>query len=167
MADKHNRKLIMIVADGAVGLISLVAGLLILAGDVSLPLLLALCIARSAGQAFHSPAMMAAMPMLVPDKHLLRINTLDQLLASIASIGAPAFGIFLYTTCLLYTSIPVVLCLDTSQSMTTNGGFDALNEGVRAFFDTCKNDPVNRLGFDVAIVTFGAQGLSLIHISHT
>lgn len=98
VADKHNRKLIMIVADGAVGLISLAAGLLILAGDVSLPLLLALCIARSVGQAFHSPAMMAAMPMLVPDKHLLRINTLDQLLASIASIGAPAFGIFLYTT---------------------------------------------------------------------
>ncbi len=98
VADKHNRKLIMIVADGAVGLISLAAGLLILAGDVSFPLLLALCIARSVGQAFHSPAMMAAMPMLVPDKHLLRINTLDQLLASIASIGAPAFGIFLYTT---------------------------------------------------------------------
>lgn len=98
VADKHNRKLIMIAADGAVGIISLVAGLLILAGDVSIPLLLAVCIARAVGQAFHSPAMMAAMPMLVPDKHLLRINTLDQLLASVASIGAPAFGIFLYTT---------------------------------------------------------------------
>lgn len=98
VADKHNRKLIMIAADGAVGIISLMAGLLILAGDVSIPLLLAVCIARAVGQAFHSPAMMAAMPMLVPDKHLLRINTLDQLLASVASIGAPAFGIFLYTT---------------------------------------------------------------------
>ena len=95
VADKHNRKLIMIAADGAVGIISLMAGLLILAGDVSIPLLLAVCIARAVGQAFHSPAMMAAMPMLVPDKHLLRINTLDQLLASVASIGAPAFGIFL------------------------------------------------------------------------
>lgn len=60
------------------------------------------------------------------------------------------------------TRIPVVLCLDTSQSMTTNGGFEALNEGVQAFFDTCKNDPVNRLGFDVAIVTFGAQGVSKV-----
>ncbi len=98
VADKHNRKLIMIVADGAVGLISLAAGFLILGGEVSLLLLLIVCIGRSVGQAFHSPAMMAAMPMLVPDKHLLRINTLDQLLASIASIGAPAFGIFLYTT---------------------------------------------------------------------
>lgn len=98
VADRHNRKLIMIAADGAVGLVSLAAALLILAGDVSIPLLLVVCMARAVGQAFHSPAMMAAMPMLVPDKHLLRINTLDQLLASVASIGAPAFGIFLYTT---------------------------------------------------------------------
>ena len=98
VADKHNRKLIMIVADGAIGLISLVAGFVILAGDISLALLVAVCIARAVAQAFHSPAMMAAMPMLVPDEHLLRINTLDQLLAAVASIGAPAFGIFLYTT---------------------------------------------------------------------
>ncbi len=97
-ADKHNRKLIMIVADGGIGVVSLVAGLLILAGDVSLPLLVVVCIARAVGQAFHGPAMMAAMPMLVPERHLLRINTLDQLLASVAGIGAPAFGIFLYTT---------------------------------------------------------------------
>ncbi|WP_165044452.1 MFS transporter [Adlercreutzia sp. ZJ138] len=98
VADRHNRKAIMIAADGAVGLISLVAGLLILAGDVSLPLLLAVCIARAVAQAFHSPAMMAAMPLLVPDEHLLRINVLDQLLVSLTSIGAPALGIFLYTT---------------------------------------------------------------------
>lgn len=90
--------MIMIVADGAIGLISLIAGFIILAGDVSLVLLILVCVARAVGQAFHSPAMMATMPMLVPDKHLLRINTLDQLLASIAGIGAPAFGIFLYTT---------------------------------------------------------------------
>ncbi len=98
VADKHNRKMIMIVADGAIGLVSLIAGFIILAGNVSLVLLTLVCVARAVGQAFHSPAMMATMPMLVPDKHLLRINTLDQLLASIAGIGAPAFGIFLYTT---------------------------------------------------------------------
>lgn len=98
VADRFNRKAIMIVADGAVGLVSLVAAVLILLGDVSIPLLMVICLARAVGQAFHSPAMMATMPMLVPDKHLLRINTLDQLLASVASIGAPAFGVFLYTT---------------------------------------------------------------------
>ncbi|MCR2041322.1 MFS transporter [Parvibacter caecicola] len=108
VADRHNRKLIMIVADGAVGLVSLAAALLIMAGEVSLPLLLSICLARAVGQAFHGPAMMATMPMLVPDEHLLRINTLDQLLNSVASIGAPAFGILLYTT----LGFPSVMLLD-------------------------------------------------------
>ena len=86
IADKHNRKTVMIVADLSVGIVSLGLGIVILFGQVSFPLLMIL------------PAMMAAMPLLVPEKHLLRINTLDQLLMSVASIGAPAFGIFLYTT---------------------------------------------------------------------
>ena len=98
IADKHNRKTVMIVADLGVGLVSLGLGVAILLGQVSFALLMILVIVRSIGQAFHGPAMMAAMPPLVPERHLLRINTLDQLLMSVASIGAPAFGIFLYTT---------------------------------------------------------------------
>ena len=98
IADKYTRKTVMIAADLSVGIVSLGLGFVILFGQVSFTLLLLLVIVRSVGQAFHGPAMMAAMPMLVPEKHLLRINTLDQLLMSIASIGAPAFGIFLYTT---------------------------------------------------------------------
>jgi uncharacterized protein YegL len=58
------------------------------------------------------------------------------------------------------TRIPVVLCLDTSYSMVLNGGFDALNSGVDVFFTTCKKDSVNKYGFDVAIVTFGADGVT-------
>ena len=98
IADKHNRKTVMIVADLGVGLVSLGLGVAILLGQISFALLMILVIVRSIGQAFHGPAMMAAMPLLVPERHLLRINTLDQLLMSVASIGAPAFGIFLYTT---------------------------------------------------------------------
>ena len=98
IADKHNRKTVMIVADLGVGLVSLGLGVAILLGQISFALLMILVVVRSIGQAFHGPAMMAAMPLLVPEKHLLRINTLDQLLMSVASIGAPAFGIFLYTT---------------------------------------------------------------------
>lgn len=60
------------------------------------------------------------------------------------------------------TRIPVVLCLDVSGSMQTNGGFDALNLGVKAFFDACKNDTVNRFGFDVEIITFGSLGANVV-----
>ena len=82
IADKHNRKTVMIVADLSVGIVSLGLGIVILFGQVSFPLLMILVIVRSIGQAFHGPAMMAAMPLLVPEKHLLRINTLDQLSAT-------------------------------------------------------------------------------------
>lgn len=98
LADRVNRKAIMIGADLSIGIISLIAGFVIMAGDVSFVLIALIAIARAVGQAFHSPAMMASMPLLVPERHLLRVNTLDQALASVASIGAPAFGIFLYTT---------------------------------------------------------------------
>ncbi|MCL1798048.1 MAG: MFS transporter [Eggerthellaceae bacterium] len=96
-ADKFNRKTIMIVAVLCVGTVSLILGVLIFLGYASFTLILIMTIVRSVGHSFRVPAMMAAMPMLVPEKHLLRINTLDQLVASIANIGAPAFGIFLYT----------------------------------------------------------------------
>ena len=98
IADRFSRKTVMIISDLGVGVVSLALGFLILAGDVSLALIALFAAARSIGQAFHSPAMMATLPLLVPDKHLMRINTLDQLLMSIVSIGAPAFGILLYTT---------------------------------------------------------------------
>ena len=60
IADKHNRKTVMIVADLSVGIVSLGLGIVILFGQVSFPLLMILVIVRSIGQAFHGPAMMAA-----------------------------------------------------------------------------------------------------------
>lgn len=118
VADKFNRKTVMILADLSVGVVSLVLGFVILFGQVSFGLLMILVVVRSIGQAFHGPAMMAAMPLLVPEKHLLRINTLDQLLMSIASIGAPAFGIFLYTTLGFHS----VMFLDFAGALVAVGG---------------------------------------------
>ena len=116
IADKHNRKTVMIVADLGVGLVSLGLGVAILLGQVSFALLMILVVVRSIGQAFHGPAMMAAMPLLVPEKHLLRINTLDQLLMSVASIGAPAFGIFLYTTLGFHTVMIPTVADETAEN---------------------------------------------------
>ena len=96
VADRYNRKAVIIAADMAVGLVSLALGLFILLGDVSIAAIMFMVVARSVGQAFHGPAMMAAMPMLVPEKHLLRINTLDMMLMSVAGIVSPALGIMLY-----------------------------------------------------------------------
>lgn len=172
IADKYNRKTVMIVSDLAVGLISLGLGFVILFGQVSFPLLMILVIVRSVGQAFHGPAMMAAMPLLVPSKHLLRINTLDQLLMSIASIGAPAFGIFLYTTMgfhsvmfldfigamvavagLALAKIPTIKDADTeNQNVMTN-----MRDGWRALAAN-RGLVVLIVGVTIGMVTFAPLG---------
>lgn len=97
-ADRFNRKYLMIIADMSVGVISLILALVFALGYSSIWLLMGAVIARSVGMAFHSPAMMASMPLLVPEKQLLGINTLDQLLMGISGVISPACGILLYTT---------------------------------------------------------------------
>lgn len=96
VADRFNRKLVMMVADLGAGLVSLTLAAVILYGSPSFALICVCASIRSALTAFHGPAMMAAMPMLVPERQLLRVNTLDQLMASLAGICSPAIGIALY-----------------------------------------------------------------------
>lgn len=98
VADRCRRKAVMIVADGAAGMASLVLGVLVLTGSLEIWMLLALLAARATAQAFHSPALTATAPLMVPERHLVRINSLDQMLTSGAAIVSPALGIFLYTT---------------------------------------------------------------------
>ena len=96
-ADRFNRKRVMIVADGTAGAFSLVFALAIFAEQASVPLMLVLLAVRASAQAFHGPALSALMPNLVPERHLVRINSMDQAITSLSSIAAPALGILLYS----------------------------------------------------------------------
>lgn len=96
-ADRYNRRAVMIVSDLGAGVMSLALGALAWLGHGSFAVICIFAVLRSCFQAFHFPAMSAAMPMLVPEKHLMRVNTLDQAIGSIANIGSPAIGIALYT----------------------------------------------------------------------
>lgn len=106
--DRHNRKYIMIAADLGIATMTVVTGVLIFMGWASVPLIFVMLALRSVGASFHGPAMMAAMPLLVPERHLVRISTLDQGLQGLSNIGAPALGILMYTT----LGLPFVLLLD-------------------------------------------------------
>lgn len=97
VADRFNRKKVLIAADAFVGSMALLMGIIVAMGHVSVGLVLVMGALRSVGQAFHIPAMESTTPLLVPKKHLVRINTLNQSLWSMALIVGPVFGIFLYT----------------------------------------------------------------------
>ena len=95
-ADRFKRKYIMIIADGAAGALSLAFALVIFAGQASILLMLLILVARASAQVFHSPAFSALRPSLVPERHLVRINSMDQAITSLSSIAGPALGILLY-----------------------------------------------------------------------
>lgn len=95
-ADRFSRKRLMMLADGAAGLCSLTLAAIVFLSGASIPLLLALLALRAAAQAFHSPALAAAMPQLVPQEQVMRVNALDQCVTSVSGIAGPALGILLY-----------------------------------------------------------------------
>lgn len=107
-ADRYNRKHLVILTDGSAGFFSLVLALVVMSGHLSVPLMLLLLAVRTGGQAFHGPAMTALMPHLVPKRHLMRINSMDQSITSLSTIVGPALGILLYT----YVGLHGVMLLD-------------------------------------------------------
>lgn len=155
LADRLNRKYLIILADSICGLASFALGLIILFGQVSFVAIVVMVIIRSAAQAFHYPALMALMPMLVPEKHLLRINTLDQLLLSVSGMAAPVLGIFFYTVLgfhsvmfldfagaliacagMLLAKVPSATHISTSNTQSSNDTFnDSTSVKNHAFAD--------------------------------
>ena len=57
-----------------------------------------------------SAGMSALMPHLVPERHLIRINSMDQTITSLSSIIGPALGILLYT----FIGLQGVMLLDAA-----------------------------------------------------
>ena len=98
LIDRFDRRLIMILSDLFTALV-----MALLAGAVffkfaSVPLILVALVLRSVGVTFHDPAMQAAIPLLVAPRHLGRVGALTQSIIGISYIGAPALGIFIYTS---------------------------------------------------------------------
>jgi len=96
IVDRHNRKHVMIAADLFIAFITLLMILMVFVGFVNVPLVLIMIAIRSTGQCFHYTAMSAAMPLLVPEKHLVRVGTVTSGLGAASNIIGPALGIMLF-----------------------------------------------------------------------
>lgn len=105
--DRWKRKRTMILADSFVALCSLALGLLFYFDKAELWLIYLLLALRSVGNAFHSPAMQAAIPMLAPKSELMRIAGVNQALQSVSNIAGPALGA-LFITSLNMTTVMLV-----------------------------------------------------------
>jgi DHA3 family macrolide efflux protein-like MFS transporter len=92
LVDRLNRKKVMIYADLSIALATLVLAILFWQGLVEVWHLLVVLLARSVGAAFHWPAFMASTSLMVPKDQLARVNGMNQSIAGLSGIGAPALG---------------------------------------------------------------------------
>lgn len=106
--DRWDRKRTMIAADSFIALCTLALAVLFWLGTAELWHVYILLACRSAGSAFHMPAMQASVPLLAPASHLTRIAGVNQMIASLSNIAGPALGALL----LGITSIGNILLLD-------------------------------------------------------
>jgi len=106
--DRWNRKLTMMLADGFIASCTLAISLLFYFGEPQLTMIYLLLALRSAGSAFHMPAMQASIPLLAPEDQLLRISGINQTIQSVSTIGGPALGALAIT----YLDIEQVLLFD-------------------------------------------------------
>ena len=95
LIDRWNRKRIMIGADLSIALITVGLVVLFYLDALQIWHIYAALIARAIGQAFHFPAMQATIPLIVPQKHLVRISGLIQMFQGIINIAAPPAGALL------------------------------------------------------------------------
>ena len=92
LVDRWNRRLVMMVADGAIALVTLVLAALFLFGVVQIWHIYVILLLRSLGGAFHWPAMSASTSLMVPKEQLSRVAGMQQTLQGLVSIVAPPTG---------------------------------------------------------------------------
>jgi len=95
LVDRWNRRVIMIVADSAIALSTLLLAYLFATDVVQIWHVYVIMAFRSLGGAFHFPAMSASTPLMVPEEHLTRVNGLNQTLQGINGLIAPPVGALL------------------------------------------------------------------------
>lgn len=97
LVDRFHRKLIMIGADLLIAAAGAVLALITLFMELPVWLIMMVLFIRSVGSAFHTPALSAATPLLVPAEHLTRCAGYTQSIQSVSYILSPALAAMLYS----------------------------------------------------------------------
>lgn len=91
--DRYNRRTVMMAADGLVALSSLILGIVFLVTDTPpIWFVYVILFLRGLGSTFHSPAMQAAIPTLVPMEMLTKAGGWGNLIVSVSTMLGPVLG---------------------------------------------------------------------------
>lgn len=95
-ADRVNRKIMIIVADGSIALATLGLAFFMLSGVKDLWLIFLVMAVRSVGAGVQMPAVSAVIPQIVPSDKLMRINGINSTIQSITGLLAPIAAAAVY-----------------------------------------------------------------------
>lgn len=107
LVDRYDRKKIMIGADLIIAAAGAVLAIISLYMELPVWMVMVVLFIRSIGTAFHSPALNAVTPLLVPEDQLTKCAGYSQSLQSISYILSPAIAALLYSVWELNTIIAV------------------------------------------------------------
>lgn len=111
--DRWDRKKVMISADMFVAFFSAILAIMFFQGNIKYEYVYIVLALRSIGNAFHTPAMQASVPLLAPEKELTRIAGFNQMIQSSTNLVGPALGALLISN----VNMGYVLLLDTAGAI--------------------------------------------------
>lgn len=180
LADRYNKKLLINLSDGAVGLVSLLFALFLFSGRQSMALLLVAAGLRALGQGVQQPTVGALVPLIVPEDKLLRVNGLNSSLQSAIYIVSPIVAaglmaavplgvLFLVdvvtaAAAIAILSFAVRVPQSTKRSESTNY-FADLCEGLR--YIRSQRYLVLLIGFAISFMVFMSPAMTLTPLQVT
>jgi DHA3 family macrolide efflux protein-like MFS transporter len=89
LADRYNRKTLIMLSDGFIALSTLGLAIAFLLGYTRLELLLVISAVRSVGAGIQTPAVGAIFPQLVPQDKLTKVQGINQTIGAVLLLAAP------------------------------------------------------------------------------
>ncbi len=88
-ADRYNRKLLIVISDGVIALVTLILAILFMMGYEALWLLFLIAAVRSLGTGVQMPAVGAILPQIVPQDKLMKVNGANGSIQALVTLTAP------------------------------------------------------------------------------
>lgn len=144
LADRFNRKYMIMVADGFIALATLGLAISYWTGFQDKTLLLAVLAIRSAGAGIQAPAVSAIYPQIVPKENLAKIQGVNQTVNSVCLLLAPAIGgillgsiglvwafmVDVVTAIIAITIMSIIKVERQSTTANTNSMISDIREGI-------------------------------------
>ncbi len=111
--DRWNRRLTLITSDSLVALVTLVLAVFFVSGEVSPAIIYVFLAIRAILGCFYGSAMRASTPLLVPDEHLTRVQSLNVTMQGSINIVAAPIGALL----LSFMPIEAILLIDVATAL--------------------------------------------------